>query len=222
MDCLNLRTKNDCILFNQIAAIYRLNDICRMLKNSNNEREVKKVCKSIYDQLISSFDTSESTSLPHCNFLEFQKYCAYQVLKCTLKEIFEHQEEREDEEATVSQMRQINDEELRNYWLKVDYLPLNETKVKLKDLILKQCKIIAKKCYSDTRRFPASDPECWICDINSCYLGLGRLNDPCGNKQDLKHKSTSFVDTSQFNGNCSHLICKPMSEYDSSINDGKI
>lgn len=212
MDYLDLRTKTDCLIFDQINSIYQLNDMCRVL--IDEKTVVKGVCDKIYKKLKHN---DKLSILPPTSFLEFQKHCAYLILKSTLNDIFAEEDKNKTDAPSIDQLRKINREELKSYWLRIDYMTTTEAKNLIKEFILKQCELISKKCYSNTRS-DSTDKSCWLCDVDSCYLGIGRLDDPCHNGQSLKHKSTSFVDRFEFGDNCSHVLSKSKSKLDKFIN----
>lgn len=110
-------------------------------------------------------------------------------------------------------MIEINNTELKFYWNNHQHLPTNTAKKLIKRLVWQQCKLLSKVYYDNNNKLmecSSSDGDCWSCDIDANYMGIGRQPDLCGAQENKM--STSFVDQTGYNNLCSHLVITDIDE----------
>lgn len=188
MDSILLRTRTDCILFNQICTIYKLNDLCRLLG--------KSACLPHVRGLVKRINVSKP---PHPTFMLFQKYCAYLTLTKTLNE-FEN--DLPHERVALNELLSINGIELNSLWLRLDDMTPQDGMFLILRLLNEHSNLVARKYFrpGETNDIPKN--SCWICMNNVAFFGVGRPDDPCNNDEATsRSKSTNFMESC-----CSHLV----------------
>lgn len=204
MEFEELRSHRDCVLFRNIEQILKLNDLCR----ASQPKDVRDVCGTeLYEHLLSRPKMCNK----NISFLNFQKHWALIMLKHTITAAFEGA----GNGVSINNTKQLNERELREYWMKIDDLSTEEANHVLGKLIDEQCALTSNKCYNKQFDVESENINCWICRTESPLMGNGRYDDVCGNN--MNQKSTSFIDKNGFNQTCSHISINSCGQYDKKI-----
>lgn len=208
MDSIPLRSPTDCRIMTQISDAYELLEeiwFCKpeIVRENAEVREVWARLKAVR--------TTEK--LTNLSYMQFNRRLAFNALLLELQRIFEGEKE---EEITAETVEDTVTKELENYWRVIDELTPERAVCELTALIETYCKLQSRgNLAMSPEKESAGKPPCWLCVIDSAYVGMGRPDNLCGLSlfDERGHKNytncgSSFVNTEGGLGYCNHVSVK--------------
>lgn len=163
--------------------------------------------REVWTRLKTTRTTEELTNL---SYMQFNRRLAFNALLIEMRRIFEGATR---ESVTAETVEDTVTKELKNYWSVIDEITPERANRELTALIETYCELQSrgKLAMSSEKEFTGK-PPCWLCVIDSAYVGMGRPDNLCGISvfDEHGHKNytncgSSFVNTEGGLGYCNHV-----------------
>lgn len=157
--------------------------------------------------------TVTTENLVDLSYMQFNRRLAFTALRLELSRIFE---DGSREGVTAETVEDKVTEELEKYWRVIDELTPERAIFELTTLIESHCELQSRgNLAMSPEKESTGKPPCWLCVIDSAYVGMGRPDNLCGLSQfdELGHKNytncgSSFANTEGGLGYCNHVSVK--------------